>query len=47
MEYKENMDGAKFEKFLKNVCAKVKRRHTKVAAIMDNASYHNVLVSNA
>ena len=42
MDYKQNMDGARFEKFLETACVKVKKRHDKVAAILDNASVHNV-----
>ena len=37
------MCGAKFEKFLETTCIKVRKRHKKVAAILDNAAYHNVL----
>ena len=43
LNYKQDMCGLKFEKFLETVCTKVKKRHSKVGAISDNASYHNVL----
>ena len=36
------MCGLKFEKLLEKTCIEVKKRHSKVAAILDNAAYHNV-----
>ena len=46
MDYKsdlsKDMNGAKFEIFVHKVLAKVKKRHDKVACIIDNASYHNI-----
>ena len=41
-DLKKDMNGKKFEKFLHKILTKVKKRHKKVAAILDNASYHNV-----
>ena len=45
MNYKDDMDGPKFEAFLREVCRRAIARYgTKVALVMDNASYHTVLV---
>ena len=45
LDYKDDMDGAKFEEFLHELCQKLKEKYgDKVAIIMDNASYHSVLV---
>ena len=45
MNYKDDMDGPKFEAFLHEVCRRAIARYgTKVALVMDNASYHTVLV---
>ena len=40
MSYKDDMDSAKFEKFLRETCSKVKEQYDKIALVMDNASYH-------
>ena len=45
LDYKDDMDAAKFEEFLHELCQKLKEKYgDKVAIIMDNASYHSVLV---
>ena len=44
MDYKDDMDGEKFETFLRETCAKLKDKYEKSAIIMDNASYHTKLV---
>ena len=45
MNYKDDMDGPKFEAFLREVCRRAIARYgTKVALVMDNASYHTILV---
>lgn len=48
MEYKDDlkntMNAQKWEKFLHKTLKKVKKRHKKVAVIMDNASYHTKYV---
>ena len=48
MNYKENMDAAKFEAFLHETCRLLREKYgDKVALVMDNASYHTVMVRNA
>ena len=42
MDYKDDMDGAKFEQFLDETCAILVQKYDKVAIVMDNASYHNI-----
>ena len=45
MNYKENMDAAKFEAFLHETCRLLREKYgDKVALVMDNASYHTVIV---
>ena len=45
MNYKENMDAAKFEAFLHETCQLLREKYgDKVALVMDNASYHTVMV---
>ena len=40
------MDSHKFEAFLHDVCKQLKEKYgEKVAVVMDNASYHTVMVS--
>ena len=41
MNYKTNMDGARFEKFIDGIAEEATQQHEKVAFIFDNASYHN------
>ena len=41
------MDSKKFEEFLHKVAQKLKEKYgDKVAIVMDNASYHTVMVRN-
>ena len=45
MIYKDDMDSAKFEKFLHETCQLLREKYgDKVAIVMDNASYHSTLV---
>ena len=44
MEYKDDMDGPKFEEFLNETCSILKEKYEKIALVMDNASYHTKLV---
>ena len=47
MNYKENMNAEKFEAFLHETCKLLKEKYgDKVALVMDNASYHTVMVRN-
>ena len=46
MSYKDDMDGAKFETFLRETCSKLKQKYDKVALVMDKASYHTILLDN-
>ena len=46
MIYKDDMNAEKFEAFLKEVCKELEEKYgKKVAIVMDNASYHTVMVS--
>ena len=46
MIYKDDMNAEKFEAFLKEVCEELEKKYgKKVAIVMDNASYHTVMVS--
>ena len=46
MEYKDDMDGPKFEQFIHELAVILKERHgDKIAVVKDNASYHTILVS--
>ena len=38
------MDSAKFEEFLHEVCVLLDERYEKSVIVMDNASYHTVMV---
>ena len=45
MIYKDDMNSAKFEKFLHETCQLLIEKYgDKVAIVMDNASYHSTLV---
>ena len=47
MNYKENMNAEKFEAFLHETCKLLREKYgDKVALVMDNASYHTVMVRN-
>ena len=47
MNYKENMNAEKFEAFLHETCRLLREKYgDKVALVMDNASYHTVMVRN-
>ena len=41
MNYKTNMDGARFETFIDSIAEEESQKHEKVAFVFDNASYHN------
>ena len=41
LNYKNNMDGAAFEKFCHRLGENITKDHEKVAVVLDNASYHN------
>ena len=45
LNYKDDMDARKFEEFLHDICKLLEKKYgKKVAVVMDNASYHSVLV---
>ena len=45
MNYKQDMDAKLFEKFLHETCRLLREKYgDKVALVMDNASYHTVMV---
>ena len=45
LNYKDDMDARKFEEFLHEICKLLEEKYgKKVAVVMDNASYHSVLV---
>ena len=45
LDNKQEMDCIKYKKFFEATCVKVQKRHEKLAAILDDASYDNVKVS--
>ena len=44
MDYKNDMNSDKFIAFLRETLERLTESHEKVAIVMDNASYHSVLV---
>ena len=44
LDYKDDMDSEKFEEFLHELCQELCEKYDKIAIVMDNASYHTVMV---